>query len=135
MKTYAAIVHKDSDSAYGIVIPDLPGCYSAGDTFDELMSNVDEAIDLYFEDTDFIEPRPIDDVREELQSELDKGAFFVAIPYFPETTRKVRVNVTLNERLIGKIDAAAAKHNQSRSAFLEQAARDYLRDITLGKVA
>lgn len=32
MRTYFAIVHKDEDSAVGVVFPDLPGCFSAGDT-------------------------------------------------------------------------------------------------------
>jgi predicted RNase H-like HicB family nuclease len=47
MKTYFAIVHKDEDSAVGIVFPDLPGCFSAGDTYDEAIANAHEALRLY----------------------------------------------------------------------------------------
>ena len=49
MKTYFAIVHKDEDSAVGIVFPDLPGCFSAGDTYDEAIANAHEALRLYAE--------------------------------------------------------------------------------------
>jgi predicted RNase H-like HicB family nuclease len=47
MKTYFAIVHKDENSAVGIVFPDLPGCFSAGDTYDEAIANAHEALRLY----------------------------------------------------------------------------------------
>jgi predicted RNase H-like HicB family nuclease len=29
--------------AFGVVVPDLPGCFSAGDTLDEAMTGVEEA--------------------------------------------------------------------------------------------
>ena len=31
---YIALVHKDTDTSYGVSFPDLPGCISAGDTFE-----------------------------------------------------------------------------------------------------
>ena len=47
MRTYFAIVHEDKDSAVGVVFPDLPGCFSAGDTFDEAIANAGRALRLY----------------------------------------------------------------------------------------
>ncbi len=49
MKTYFAIVHKDADSAVGVVFPDLPGCFSAGDTYDKAIANAHIALQLYAE--------------------------------------------------------------------------------------
>ena len=46
MTTYFAFVHKDEDSAYGIVFPDVPGCFSAGDTFEQAVRNAAEALRL-----------------------------------------------------------------------------------------
>ena len=37
MKTYIALVHKDADSAWGVSFPDLPGCFSAADTLDDVL--------------------------------------------------------------------------------------------------
>ena len=34
---YIALVHKDKDTSYGVSFPDVPGCISAGDTFEEAM--------------------------------------------------------------------------------------------------
>lgn len=31
-------------TAYGVVVPDLPGCFSAGDTLSEAKANVQEAV-------------------------------------------------------------------------------------------
>jgi predicted RNase H-like HicB family nuclease len=49
MRTYFAIVHKDADSAVGVVFPDLPGCFSAGDTYDKAIANAHVALRLYAE--------------------------------------------------------------------------------------
>ncbi len=44
MKHYIAVVHKDSDSCYGVSFPDLPGVVAAGDTLDEALSEATEAL-------------------------------------------------------------------------------------------
>ena len=46
MTTYFAILHEDRDSAVGVVFPDLPCCFSAGDTLDEAIDNAHEALRL-----------------------------------------------------------------------------------------
>lgn len=42
-------IHKDPDSDYGVTVPDLPGCFSAGSTVDEAMLMAREAIELYLD--------------------------------------------------------------------------------------
>jgi predicted RNase H-like HicB family nuclease len=44
MSGFIALVHKDPDTSYGISFPDLPGCISAGDTFEEALKNAAEAL-------------------------------------------------------------------------------------------
>jgi predicted RNase H-like HicB family nuclease len=44
MKGYIALVHKDEGTSYGVSFPDLPGCISAGDTFEEAVANAAEAL-------------------------------------------------------------------------------------------
>ena len=39
------LIHKDKGSSYGVTVPDLPGCFSVGDTLDESMAMAREAID------------------------------------------------------------------------------------------
>jgi predicted RNase H-like HicB family nuclease len=49
MRIYFAIVPKDADSAVGVVFPDLPGCFSAGDTYGAAIANAHVALRLYAE--------------------------------------------------------------------------------------
>jgi predicted RNase H-like HicB family nuclease len=44
-----AIEHGDDSHAFGVVVPDLPGCFSAGDTLEEAITNSAEAITLWIE--------------------------------------------------------------------------------------
>ncbi len=41
---YPVVIHKDPGSSYGVTVPDLPGCFSGGDTLDEAFDNAREAI-------------------------------------------------------------------------------------------
>ena len=46
---YPVVIHKDRSSDYGVTVPDLPGCFSAGETMDAALSNVVEAIECHLE--------------------------------------------------------------------------------------
>lgn len=41
---YIALVHKDKGTSYGVTFPDVAGCISAGDTFEEAIANASEAL-------------------------------------------------------------------------------------------
>lgn len=46
---YLVVVEKGPTS-YGAYVPDLPGCVAAGETKDEVLSLIREAIELHLED-------------------------------------------------------------------------------------
>ncbi len=48
MKEYIVIYEK-GDTNWGAIVPDLPGCVSIGDTFEEVQENIKEAIEFYLE--------------------------------------------------------------------------------------
>jgi predicted RNase H-like HicB family nuclease len=48
MSGYIALVHKDDGTSYGVSFPDVPGCISAGDTFEEAVENAAEALTGHF---------------------------------------------------------------------------------------
>jgi predicted RNase H-like HicB family nuclease len=41
---YAAVIEKESDSAFGVWFPDVEGCFSAGDTLEETLANAAAAL-------------------------------------------------------------------------------------------
>ena len=47
---YTVVLDLESDGGYVASVPALPGCVSQGDNRDEALSNIREAIELYFED-------------------------------------------------------------------------------------
>jgi predicted RNase H-like HicB family nuclease len=52
---YNAIFEKEQEGGFSVWIPALPGCTSQGETFEEAMDNIKEAITLYVEDQKEVE--------------------------------------------------------------------------------
>jgi predicted RNase H-like HicB family nuclease len=48
MPNYIGLMHKDEGTSYGVSFPDVPGCISAGDTFEEAVANAAEALAGHF---------------------------------------------------------------------------------------
>jgi predicted RNase H-like HicB family nuclease len=46
------VLEPSDDGGYTVFVPALPGCISEGDTEEEALSNIEEAIALYLEPTD-----------------------------------------------------------------------------------
>ena len=54
MPHYIALIHKQTDSCYGVSFPDVPGVTTAGDTIDDAMQKAGEVLEFAAEDW----PRP-----------------------------------------------------------------------------
>lgn len=124
MKHFYAIVHKDTDSAFGVEFPDLPGCFSAADSMEEVLPNAVEALELWFEDEPLVEPRALEAVQADAGEQLAQGAFLLAVPVIRNDPKPVRLNISLERGTLAAIDAAAASRKLTRSAFLAEAARN-----------
>ena len=46
---YTVILHSDETGGYWVEVPALPGCASQGETVEEALENVKDAIKLYLE--------------------------------------------------------------------------------------
>jgi len=110
--------------AYGVIVPDLPGCFSAGDTMDEAIANAEEAAALWIDATlDAGEPIPSPSSLEVLRRRTEfAGWSFGVIEISPalldDTTE--RLNISLPRRVIARLDAAAKAHGESRSGYIAQ---------------
>ncbi|HAX62404.1 MAG TPA: type II toxin-antitoxin system HicB family antitoxin [Elusimicrobia bacterium] len=48
-KKFSVVIEKDT-SGYFAFCPELQGCYTQGETYEEAMSNIKDAIELHIED-------------------------------------------------------------------------------------
>jgi len=129
MATYIALIRKEKDSAFGVEFPDFPGCISAGDTLDEAVAGAKEALELHVEGMledgeDIPDPSGLDVVKKLPEY---TGAVPVIVDV-PVVRRNKRVNITMDEGLLKKIDELASAMGTSRSGFLAIAARKSLLD-------
>ena len=48
---YTVVFQEEKEGGYSVWVPSLPGCAYQGETFDEALKNIREAIELYLEDS------------------------------------------------------------------------------------
>lgn len=109
-------------TAYGVVVPDMPGCFSAGDTLDEAITGAEEAaaawIDAALDAGGSVpEPSTLEALRARPEYE---GWLFAMIDVDPSLLDDTveRVNVTLPRRVLHRIDAQARAQGLTRSAYI-----------------
>lgn len=129
--TRYVVVVDGKPGAYGMYVPDMPGCTSMGETIADLLSNAQEALQLWAEDAvnskeGLPKPRSIEAIRKDpgVAHDLAEGGVLAVVPLVMETGRPVKANLSLDAGLLAAIDEAAAAHGLTRSAFLASAARE-----------
>lgn len=126
MKYSVAIEKGDERHAYGVIVPDLPGCFSAGDTFEQALENAQEAIELHIEalldsGEPLPMPRPLDaHVRNKDYTRMVWA--FVDVPVEALDDSVERVNLSLPRRVLRRIDAEADRRGRTRSSYMAEAA-------------
>ena len=133
MEKYVAVLRKTSASDFGVEFLDLPGCFSAGSTLEEAKAMASEALRFHLDglEEDRAEipaASDLDAVEKMLRGKRGEDFYaLVEVEAEPVEQRVVRVNITLEERLLRDIDSAAAEEGMSRSGFLAEAARRTMR--------
>lgn len=127
---FPIVIHKDEESVYGVSVPDLPGCFSAGDTFEEAVESAREAIACHLEgllldDEPVPAKAPFEAHRANRDYEGGTWAL-VAIDISKLTSKAKRVNITVPARVLAIVDQAAAREGETRSGLLVRAALSYL---------
>jgi predicted RNase H-like HicB family nuclease len=120
-------IHKDPDSAYGVTVPDVVGCFSAGDTLDEAIANAGEAIYSHIATSlDLGMPVDVKASRiEDLARDADyAGAIWalVDVDLSKLSTKAERINITMPSYVLTRVDGHAAARHETRSGFLARAA-------------
>lgn len=126
---YPVAIESDTETtAFGVVVPDLPGCFSAGDTLDEAMAGAEEAAAAWVDatlDAELAIPRAssLDALRRDPHfAGWSFGVITLDAALFEDTVE--RVNITLPRRVLKRLDAMARAAGESRSSYIAQLTMD-----------
>lgn len=120
-------IHKDENSVYGVIVPDVPGCHSWGNTIDEAIQNSKEAILGHLEvllesgESVVVQASSIDD----LVSQPDYAGAIWALTEVDLSDldpTPERVNISLPRFVLRRIDAYTKANHETRSGFLSRVA-------------
>lgn len=121
---YVAVAHGDRAAGYQARFPDLPDCAATGADPAELIANARAAVSSRLQAlADAGEEWPAATAVEHVQVQSPEFAFLVDVEV--EDT-PVRVNISLGEQLLKRLDAAAVASGATRSGFIAQAVRAQL---------
>jgi predicted RNase H-like HicB family nuclease len=124
MRYPVAIEPGTDTTAFGVVVPDLPGCFSAGDTLDEALANTEEAAAGWIDaalDAGLAIPAPSS--LASLRDNPDYAGWTYAVitvdPALLDDSIE-RVNITLPRRVLKRLDSLARAAGESRSGYIAQ---------------
>lgn len=126
---FAVVIHKDESSGYGVTVPDLPGCFSAGDSIEEAILSGHEAIACHLEGL-LMDGEPIPErapvETHQVSLEYRDGIWaLIEVDVSKLSSRTRRVNITVPERVLAIVDKMAAREGETRSGLLARAALSY----------
>ena len=129
---YPIVIHKDIASDYGVIVPDLPGCFSAGTTMDEAMTMAREAIECHIGGL-LLDGDPLPALQSlEIHQENPEYAggiwCIVDIDISQFDDHVVRVNIKLPRRILRTVDACAKRMGETRSGFIARADLQTMRE-------
>ena len=120
---YPIVIETGDDTrAFGVIVPDLPGCFSAGDTLDEALAGAEEAAAVWIDATlDAGGPIPAPTRLDILRDNPDYAGWTFGVvtldPALLDDTTE-RVNITLPRRVLRRLDALAGVAGESRSGYI-----------------
>jgi len=120
----------DMNTAYGVVFPDLPGCFSAGDTYEDAIKNAHEALAFHIaglkeDGLEIPAPRTLEKIKEEWKDwnewKTEYDFVVASIDLMPPYGTE-KILVSMDAGLIARIDRVA----KNRSEFLASAVERFL---------
>lgn len=128
MAAYIALLEHASGLSYGVFFPDLPGCVSGGDTAEEAMHKAQGALRLHLKG--MLEDKEVIPAPTSVETIVANPEYAGLVPFLVEVpleqSKPIRLNISLDERLVKEIDTFASSRGLTRSGFLAAAAREMM---------
>ena len=122
MRYPVAIEPETETTAFGVIVPDLPGCFSAGDTLEEALQNAEEAAYAWIDATldnggSIIPPTGLKTLRDNPDYAGWTFGIITIDPAKLDDTLE-RVNISLPRRVLKRLDALAKSAGETRSGYI-----------------
>ena len=123
MKNYIALFeYEEGKDGFGVIFPDVPGCFSAGDTYEEAYKMAHEALAFHLADEKKLpKPRTLEQIKRTWEDwkEWENNYKFMPVPValIPAGRKSKRINIMIPETLLSQVDSIA----KNRSEFITKA--------------
>src|SRR6478735_743702 len=105
MAQFIGLIHKDSESDYGVSFPDLPGVATAGTTLDEARAMAEEALAFHIDGlVEDGEPVPEPSSLEAIMADrANRDAVAILVDVRTDVVMTVRVNISLPSDVLERV--------------------------------
>lgn len=132
---------EENPEILNVSFPDLPGCTTFGTGMQEAFESARDALEGYLEveiDRGEVIPEASDYTTAKIKAELScqeleitipEGTLYQLVPADPKAEQPVRLNISMQPRILALIDRTAKEEGMTRSGFLAVAAKAYVNSM------
>lgn len=124
---YPAVFTESEEGKYFAIFPDLPGCFTQGETFNETFFKAQEALAIYLQQNDS-EINPPSDITKIQEIEPNRTVQLIAIDansYIVKSSKIIKKTLTIPDWL----NQIAEKHQINFSQVLKKALIEQLKSL------
>ena len=117
IKKYIAVISKENGKQYGVIFPDFLGCITVGKNLEEAKEMAQEALQFHVDGMlQDGEDLPKTKTLDEIKKKYKKAEIFLVVAVKIKT-KATRINISIDEKLLRKLDKFLLNRNETRSSF------------------
>jgi predicted RNase H-like HicB family nuclease len=117
IKKYIAVINKENGKQYGVIFPDFLGCVTVGKNLEEAKEMAQEALQFHVDGMlQDGEDLPKTKTLDEIKKKYKKAEIFLVVAVKIKT-KATRINISIDEKLLRKLDKFLLNSNETRSSF------------------
>jgi predicted RNase H-like HicB family nuclease len=117
IKKYIAVINKENGKQYGVIFPDFLGCVTVGKNLEEAKEMAQEALQFHIDGMlQDGEDLPKTKTLDEIKKKYKKAEIFLVVAVKIKT-KATRINISIDEKLLRKLDKFLLNSNETRSSF------------------
>ena len=126
IKKYIAVIDKENAKQFGVIFPDFLGCVSVGKNLEEAEEMAQEALQFHIDGMlKDGEELPKAKTLDEVKKKYKKVEIFAMISVKIKT-KATRINITIDEKLLRKLDKFLLNRDETRSSFFAKSIENSL---------